>query len=64
MKGDTFAAALQLATAVLDNKGEVSAEQVAHVLVACYHGIEMAEQHLRDEAAARGTGDGPSMRRR
>jgi hypothetical protein len=64
MKGDTFAAALQLAAAVLDNRGEVSADQVAHVVVACYQGIEMAEQHLREEAAARAANDGPANRRR
>jgi hypothetical protein len=64
LKGDTFAAALQLAASVLQSRGEVSPDVVAKVVIASYKGIELAEQHLRDEASGREGSDGPSLRRR
>jgi hypothetical protein len=70
IKGDTFAAALHLAAAVLQSRGEVAAQDIAQVVIACYKGIDLAEQHLREEAAGRAGarpggagGDRPSLRR-
>lgn len=63
IKGDTFAAALHLAASVLQNRGEATAEEIAAVVIACYRGIELAEQRLREEGAARGPGDRPTLRR-
>jgi len=63
IKGDTFAAALHLAAAVLQSRSEVAPEDVAQVVIACYKGIELAEQHLRDEGASRSAGERPTLRR-
>jgi type VI protein secretion system component VasF len=63
IKGDTFAAALQLAASVLQSRTEVAPEAIAQVVVACYKGIELAEQHLREEGASRSAGDRPTLRR-
>lgn len=66
IKGDSFAAALHLAAAVLQSRGEVAPQDVAQVVIACYQGVELAEQHLREESAGRpGSrgGDRPTLRR-
>lgn len=62
LKGDSFAAALQLAASVLEEREEVTPEVVAQVVIACYQGIELAEQRLREQAAGNSDG-GPSLRR-
>jgi hypothetical protein len=63
IKGDTFAAALQLAAAVLQSRGETTPEDVAKVVIACYKGIDLAEQRLREEGTGRSPGDRPTLRR-
>jgi hypothetical protein len=42
----------------------VAPEEVARVVVACYKGIEMAEQRLRDEGPAGRESGGEGLRRR
>jgi hypothetical protein len=63
IKGDTFAAALHLAAAVLQSRNEVAPQDVAQVVIACYKGIDLAEKHLREESAGRGGSDRPTLRR-
>jgi len=64
LKGDTFAAALQLAAAVLETRGEIAPDEVAKVVIACYKGIEQAEQHLREEGSSGRESGGEGLRRR
>jgi hypothetical protein len=64
LKGDTFAAALQLAAAVLETRGEVAPDTVAQVVIACYKGIELAEQRLREEGPTSRESGGEGLRRR
>lgn len=64
LKGDTFAAALQLAAAVLETRGDIAPDEVAKVVIACYKGIDLAEQHLREEGPSGRESGGEGLRRR